>query len=180
MVERKLDIFRVLDAADAKDEEFFRKLTDEERKGLQPFLISRWMSGTSNAAQIVLINEFLNPYAFSLTRHKELLWQLLTVVNSGRRQRYVWNKLPAKRESGKPNALRAVREYYKYSTRDAVDALEILSRDQVINLAEQLGWQPDDIAKIKRELKVGKETDDTEKPVKKGKKATPVDNLLEY
>lgn len=179
--ERKLDIFRVLGQADSKHAEFYEKLTDEERKELQPFLVSRWLTGTSDPLQIVLINEFVNPYAFSLTKHKQLLWQLITVANSGRKQRYQWLKLPSKRESGKPNALRVVKEYYTYSTKDAIDALDILTRDQVLEMAEDLGWQPDDIAKVKRELKVGKEKDDTESPAKKKvAKKTVAEELLEY
>jgi hypothetical protein len=180
MATERLDIFRVLGAADAKQEDFYEKLTDEERKTFLPFLVTRWMSGTQDPGQIVLINEFANPYMFSLTSHKQLLWQLLTVCNSGRKQRYVWNKLPAKRESGKPTTIKVIRQFFKYSTKEAVDVLDILSRDDIIGLAEQLGWQPDEIAKIRRELKVDKEKEDTpEKPVK-GKKPKLVDQLLEY
>lgn len=176
--ERKLDIFKVLGAADSKQEDFYEKLTDEERKEMQPFLVARWMSGTFNASQVYFLNEFVNPYAFSLTSHKQLLWQLLTVCNAGKSQRYTWNKLPAKRESGKPNALKVVRQYFGYSSREAIDALDILKREDVISLAEQLGWQPEDITKIRRELRVEKDAVSEDKP-KKGKK-TPVEDLLEY
>lgn len=174
--ERKLDIFRVLAAADAKNAKFYSQLTEDERKEFQPFVVARWMSGTSNTGQLLMINEFLNPYLFTLTGHKELLWQLLTICNAGKSQRYKWFKLPGKRESGRPNAIKAVREYFKYSTREAVDALDILKRSEVIEIAEQLGWQPDDIAKIRREIKASTE----EKPSKTKSKAAPVDDLLEY
>lgn len=179
MADRKLDIFRVLGAADDKKEDFFTTLTEDEQKELQPFLVARWMSGTFDSRQIFFINEFVNPYAFSLTKHKQLLWQLLTVANSGKDKRYVWNKLPSKRESGKPNAVRVIREYYNYSTRDAIDALELLNRDQVVYLAEQLGWQPEEITKVKRELKVEKDASDSTDSPKKKKKSS-VDDLMEY
>lgn len=177
-MERKLDIFKVLNAADAKNTAFYVLLTDEERKELQPFLVARWMSGTFNAGQIYLINEFVNPYMFSLTSHKQLLWQLLTVCNVGKSQRYSWNKLPAKRESGKPNAIKVIRQFFGYSTKQAADALDILKREDVIAIAEQLGWQTEDITKIRRELKVEKDTTSEDKPTK-GKK-TPVNDLLEF
>lgn len=177
--EKRLDIFKVLGAADGKQETFFEKLTDDERKELQPFLVARWMSGTFDAAQVYFINEFVNPYTFSLTSHKYLLWQLLTVANSGKQKRYAWNKLPSKRETGKPNAIRLVREYFGYSTADAVDALDILSRDQVLHIAEQLGRQAEDITKIRRELKLDKQTDDNTEsaPPKKNDSA---DTLIVY
>jgi hypothetical protein len=172
---RALDIFRVLGSADKKQADFYAKLTLEERKEFQPFLVARWMSGTSAAVQICLLNEFVNPYAFSLTNHKQLLWQLLTICSTGKSQRYVWNKLPAKRETGRPNAIKCVKEYFGYSTRDALDAMEILTRSQILDFAEQLGWQTEEIAKIRREIKA---SDDD--PPKKSKKAAEADDLLEF
>jgi hypothetical protein len=174
--ERKLDIFRVLGAADKKQADFYAKLTPEERKEFQPFLVTRWLSGTSSPVQVQLLNEFVNPYAFSLTNHKQLLWQLLTICTTGKSQRYVWNKLPSKRETGRPNALKAVREYFGYSTKEALDAMEILTRSQIIDFAEQLGWQPDDVAKIRREIKASE--DDTPKKSKKAADVPP--DLLEF
>jgi hypothetical protein len=174
--ERKLDIFRVLGAADKKQADFYAKLTDEERKEYQPFLVARWLSGTSSPAQVCMLNEFVNPYAFSLTSHKQLLWQLQTICTTGKSQRYVWNKLPSKRETGRPNAVKAVREYFGYSVRDALDAMEILTRTQILDFAEQLGWQPEDIAKIRREIKAS--DDDT--PKKSKKAVETADNLLEF
>lgn len=173
---RKLDIFKVLDATNAKDADFYATLSEEERKEFQPFLVTRWMSGTSSPTQVYLINEFVNPYAFSLQRHKQLLWQLLTVCNTGKKQRYVWNKLPGKGETGRTNAVKCVMQYFGYSTAHAVDALAILRRSQVLEMAEQLGWQPEEIAKIRRELKAGDEPDD--KPAKKAKKQA--EQLLEF
>ena len=96
MTERKLDIFRVLKNADLKNVDFFGKLTEEEQKAFQPFLVARWLSGTYSARQIYFINEIVNSLVFSLPNHKQLLWQLLTICTSGKQQRYIWNKLPSK------------------------------------------------------------------------------------
>lgn len=173
--ERKLDIFRVLAAADAKDIDFLSKLSQDEIKALQPFLVMRWMSGTPSALQIMMINEVLNPYAFSLATHKELLWQLLVAANSGRKQRYVWNKLPAKATTSKPVSVKVLREYYHYSTADAVDAANVLTKVDILDLAEELGYQPEDLTKIRREYK-----DDSDESTKRGKQKHPADDLLSY
>lgn len=175
--ERKLDIFKVLNAANARNGEFYAQLSDEERKGFAPSVVTRWMTGTNDARQVYFTNEFLNPYVFSLYKHPQLLWQLLTVCNSGRSQRYVWNKLPSKREVGKSNAIRLICEFYNYSVSDAVDALDILTRDQVLDIAAQMGWQPDEITKLKRELKG---SDDGEDKPKKTKKAASADELMGF
>lgn len=150
---KKLDIFRVLGAADGKNTAFYQTLTDDERKELQPFLVMRWMSGTSSASQVYMINELVNPYAFSLTQHKELLWKLMTVANDGRRTRYVWNKLPSRPDAGKSTAVKVVKAYFKYNTADAIAALNLLSKDEVTAMAEEMGWQSDDVSKVKREIK---------------------------
>lgn len=176
-VERKLDIFKVLNAANSRKSEFYDQLTDEEKKGYAPSVVARWMTGTTDARQVFFTNEFLNPYLFSLYKHPQLLWQLTTVCNSGRNQRYTWNKLPSRRETGKSNAIRLICEYFKYNVSDAVDALEILSRDQVLDIAAHMGWQPDEITKLKRELKGS--DDATEKP-KKTKKAASADELMGF
>ena len=149
----KLDIFRVLNALNEKNVGFYGKLTVEEQKAFQPFLVMRWMSGTSDARQVYFINEFVNPFAFSLPNHKELLWQLLVLSNSGKQQRYTWNKLPASANSPKPASVKVVAEYFKYSLKDAAEALLVLSHQDIVDLAGELGIQPDEIAKIKKEFK---------------------------
>ena len=151
--DRKLDIFRVLAAADVKDRSFYENLTEDEVKALAPFIVARWMSGTPSAGQVYFINELFNPFVFSLGNHKQLLWYLLTVCSSGKKQRYSWNALPGKKSTSKPNAVRVVKEYFKYSTADAVNALVMLSGTDILDMAEELGWQPDEIAKLKKELK---------------------------
>lgn len=177
MTEKKLDIFRVLNAANDKNREFYNELTEEEVKAFQPFLVMRWMSGTQNGRQIMFINEFINPYAFPLTHHKQLLWDLLVVCNNGKKTRYTWNKLPAKKDPSRPTATKAVMQYYDYSSRDAVEALRILTRDDVLEIAEELGWQQEELAKIKREIKASK--DESEEP-RKAKKSSVADDLFEY
>lgn len=173
----KLDIFRVLNAANDKNREFYNELTPGEVKAFQPFLVMRWMSGTNDAKQILIINELLNPAVFPLTNHKQLLWQLLTVCNSGKKARYSWIKLPSKLDPSRPTCTKVIMEYYGYSTGDAVEALRLLTRDDVIELAEDMGWQKEEIAKIKKEIKSPGDKED--KPTK-AKKSASTDDLFEY
>lgn len=149
----KLDIFRVLGNINKKDRAFYDKLTEEEIKALQPFLVMRWMTGTSDARQVYFTNEFVNPYAFSLTTHKKLLWQLMTIANSGHTQKYTWNKLPARATASKPVSVEAIRRFYKYSIADSNDALALLDIDDVLEIATDVGMQPEEIAKIVKEWK---------------------------
>lgn len=165
MVERKLDIFKVLDATNAKNRPFYEKLSPEERKGFVPSVTARWMTGTNDAAQVVCVNEFVNPYTFSLYKHPQLLWQLMTAANSGSRKRYAWNKLPGKNSTGKSNTIKVIMEYFDYSPARASEAVDMLTREQVMDMAADLGWQPDEVAKIKKEMKASKGAASKEDPV---------------
>lgn len=149
----KLDIFRTMKAVDSKNPQFYDKLTEDEVKQLQPFLVMRWMTGTSSARQVYFMNEFVNPYAFSLTNHKRLLWQLLTVAADGKSRRYEWIKAPGKATSSKPVSVDVIRQHYGYSTKHANDALPCLTVDDIIDMAIDLGRQPEDIQKITKEWK---------------------------
>jgi len=153
MAERKLDIFRVLKQADLKNAEFYEKLTDEERKAFQPFLVTRWLSGTYSARQIYFLNEFVNPLAFSLANHKQLLWQLMTICTSGKSQRYVWNKLPSRTSTARPVSAKLLADHYGYSLSKAVDALECLTGNDILDIAETMGLQAEDQSKIRKEYK---------------------------
>lgn len=175
MTERKLDIFRVLQAADEKNINFYANLTEEEQKEFQPFIVMRWLSGTFSARQVYFINELLNPYAFSLANHKQLLWQLMTISCSGKQQKHFWNKLPGKKETNKPNATKVIMEYYQYSSNDAIEVLPLFTRDDIVELAEQLGWQQEEIAKIKKEIKSNKDT-----PKQKTDNEPLTNGLLEF
>ncbi|TFH09872.1 MAG: hypothetical protein E4H14_03645 [Candidatus Thorarchaeota archaeon] len=153
MTERKLDIFRVLKQADLKNADFFEKLTEEEQKAFQPFLIQRWMSGTYSPRQIVFLNELVNPFAFSLANHKQLLWQLMTICTGGKPQRYVWNKLPGKLSTAKPVSVSVIQQYLQCSERHAHEALNCLTGNDILNIAEKLGMQTEELAKIRKEHK---------------------------
>lgn len=149
----KLDIFRTMKAADSKNPQFYDKLSEDEVKQLQPFLVMRWMTGTSSPRQVYFMNEFVNPYVFSLTNHKRLLWQLLTVASDGKSRKYEWIKAPGKATSSKPVSVDVIRQHYGYSTKHANDALPCLTVDDVVEMAIDLGRQPEDIQKINKEWK---------------------------
>lgn len=153
MTERKLDIFRVLSHADKKDRDFFETLTDEEVSAMQPLLVMRWLSGTQSPLQIIMLNEVVNPYVFTLPQHKSLLWSLITTVGQNQHRRYQWIKAPGKGTSSKPVTISLLQQHYKYSHRQAVDVLPLLCYDQVVELAEYYGRPNEDLAAIKKEWK---------------------------
>jgi hypothetical protein len=148
----KLDLFKVLANIDLKKHNFFSTLTDEEKKSVSPYVLMRWLSGTTSARQIYFLNEFVNPYAFTLQKEKDLLLKLMMICTSGKKQRYQWIKLPKKQKT-QSKLVALVKEYFGYNQKHATEALPLLSNDDLLSYATQLGYQPKEITELNKELK---------------------------
>jgi len=146
-----LDIFSILGKLNKGDLTIWDSLSEEERKGFSPLIISRWMSGTNDPLQIILLNEFVNKHIFKLDKdHPELMCKLIACCGTGSK-RVVWIG-DSKKKKSSSMALDVVKEYYDYTTHEALSELPLLSNDDIIELAEELGYQVDEIKKLKKEL----------------------------
>ena len=147
-----LDIFHLLGQIDKKDTLFYSKLTDEQRKAYSPLVSMRWMSGTSDERQIIYLNELVNRFVFNMGDHKELLFKLQCAASSGTPRRYNW--MAAKTSGGKKNkGLDIVMQYYDYGVREGKAAMALLGSEDILLMAEELGYQKEELAKLKKEQK---------------------------
>lgn len=147
----KLDIFKILGELSSGDQMVYRRLSDDEKKGFAPLVIMRWMTGTSDQRQIIALNTFANTKIFPLGKHPELLAMLLASCSSKVSRRYNWLGI----KSGKKKNLtrQVVQEYFDYSSLE-MRKLEVLPSDEeILEMAEALGWQKEEMAKLKKELK---------------------------
>lgn len=151
MDKQKLDIFEVLGQLNNKNTTYYQQLEPEIQKQIQPLVVNRWMTGTSDDAQVYIDNEVVNPYIFSLSHHKNLLWKLMCAANSGRSQRYQWIKHSSQGTTSL--AVQAIQQYFNYNSSDATQALTVLTKKEVIQIADDLGWQSDQIAALDKQLK---------------------------
>lgn len=102
----KLDIQTVLEAADKGMRDFYDNLTEEEQKAFTPLITMRWQSALSDKSdlkyyQILATNDLVNLGMWNLGRHPELLWKLMCVAGTGRKQYHAWVPM-GKRESTTP------------------------------------------------------------------------------
>lgn len=153
MQERKLDLFKLLDAISKKNKTYYRELSPEEQKEVAPLVIMRWLSGTKDPTQVFFLNQVVNPFVFDLSKHKELLYMLMTVCTDGKFKRYTWQKAKGKLIPAMPVSTGVLKQYYNYSTKEALDVLPIMGESDIIALAELQSYEKDEISKIKAEFK---------------------------
>lgn len=150
MSSQDFDLFKMLDALSVKSTTQYDQLSEEGRKKVQPLVIMRWLTCTTNKQQVYMLNEHVNPYVFSLYNHKDLLMHLMATATAGSRQRYNWLKQQAKQPSKKVS-VEIIKEYLHYTTKQAADAIRLLSQEDILDMAAELGTQADDIAAINKE-----------------------------
>lgn len=147
------DLFQFLGQLNKRDLQAYDKLTDEGKKAAHPLVLMRWLTGTSDQAQIVRLNEFANKYVFSLGNEKPLLFKLLAASCTGKVGRNYWLKGPG--GSSTRLSLEAIKAKYGCSTREAEHYVGLLDATDILQYAEDAGFDKDQMKKLQAEL--GKE-----------------------
>jgi len=145
-----IDLFKSLASLGKRDLDWYSSLSEEDKKSVHPFVIARWMVGTSDASQLIRFNEFVNPYLFPLGNEKELLFKLCAASATGKNVRYQWIKQPSGKKSPKIK-VDVIEQFYDISTREALLYVPIVQDEDLLEMAEQLGWENDQIKKLKAE-----------------------------
>jgi len=149
--EHKVDIFKLLDRLSFGDKEAWASYSEEEQKSISPLIIMRWLSCTTSPGQIRRLNYFVNHLVFPFSKHPELLMKIMACCTDKHKTNYSW--LGQKKSGGsKKLSLQVVQAYYNYSSREAVQCLPLLMKEDFIEMAERLGWEKAEIAKLRKEL----------------------------
>lgn len=150
MSTNKLNIFDILSKLNNKDYQYYSELSDIDKKQLAPLVLMRWLSGTKSDEQIIILNQCANPYMFSLYKHPDLLWKLMCISTSGGFKRYKWMKSNTKSTS---KAIDVIKKYYKYSDDQANQVRHLLSKEDVFEMARDLGYDKPQLASLEKEFK---------------------------
>lgn len=143
----KLPLNTVLGALDAKDYGFWDRCTAEQQKSLAPFLLNRYMSITKGNADLhayylMATNQRVNTQYFALSKHPQLVWQLLCTVSPGMGKQYHQWVAHKKRDSGNVNTQirKQLSELYPNLKNDELDLLaSITTEDELAELNRDLG-----------------------------------------
>ena len=124
----KLNIVNEMRQLDRKNRNFYRELTDEERKKFSNYLMIRWAScveGSQDLQEFYLIstNERLNKHFFNINKHPELQWLCATTVSPDMgTPRHNWIS-PKKKEAGASGIKKQLAELFPMYKQDEIDLL---------------------------------------------------------
>lgn len=142
------DFFEILNNINSFNINYYKELPGHEKKKISLFLINRWLSGTVNKYQILDLNNTVNNRIFSFYNDQDLLYKLMCSVAIGR-QRYVW--LSRQKNSSNSNKIKVISEYYDCSEYEANSFLELLTFDEIIDMALSINADKELISKLKKE-----------------------------
>ena len=112
-----------------------------------------WLSFSKNDNQVLLINDVVNRYIFSLYKHPKLIWMLLCFCGKGSSQKYQYVKRTEK-EQTKKCTLDVIQQYYSCSLREATSYLHLFKDvEQIVTIATALGYEKTQITDLKKEWK---------------------------
>lgn len=148
-ISRKVDIFRVLENIDNGNVNFYDSLTVEEQKSISMVVLMQWMHGMDNTQQLKAIESIVNPFIYSLSSHKSLLFKLMTIASSGTKKRYSWGSKNKNKSMALSTA--AIASYYGLSKSDAKDYIGLLGKQGIIDIAMELGYDDSELKKLKKE-----------------------------
>ena len=84
------DLFKAIDAIDAKNYDWFANLTDEQRKKFVPYIMTHWISsvkktGIVGAYYVMSVDANANKHLFDehIMGHPELQWKMLCAASPG-------------------------------------------------------------------------------------------------
>lgn len=155
MADNSPDLFEVLKHIEKGNVAFFNNLQDYEVRKLAPLILMKWQCGTKSANQVKLTNDLVNTLCFSLYKHPQLLYRLLMTSNVDKGKRLTWLKRKSKEKD--TEIVKIIKQHTGCSSAVARDYLKILSNDDIIEMAEDIGTDKETLTKLKKELN-GKES----------------------
>ena len=147
----KIPLNDVLNAIDRRDYNWYSNLPDEQKKKWSSWLFLRYASsvkGSGAEDALLNTNEFVNKHYVDLYKHEELMWKLMCLTGTGKKQYHEWIKAPnSKKKTDKVSEF--VSELYPHLKSDEVELFQILnSVSDIEQLAQDAGKSQEEIDEI--------------------------------
>lgn len=143
-MKERLDIFEVLREINNKNYKYLDNLEDNLKKSFVPYVVFQWLQSTDEPNQMIILNH-ISPMLFDLQDHPELLFKLFCISSMNKYTRYSWI-FP---KATKDDSLDILSQYLDCSKRCAKEYKEFYTKDDIIIMAKELGYQDGEIKKLK-------------------------------
>lgn len=143
-MKERLDIFEVLREINNKNYKYLDNLEDNLKKSFVPYVVFQWLQSTDEPNQMIILNH-ISPMLFDLQDHPELLFKLFCISSMNKYTRYSWI-FP---KATKDDSLDIISQYLDCSKRCAKEYKEFYTKDDIIIMAQELGYQDGEIKKLK-------------------------------
>lgn len=130
----KLPLNDVLNAIDRRDFNWYSNLPDDMKKKWSSWLFVRYTSsvkGKDAGDALLNTNEFVNKYYTDLYKHEELMWKLMCLTGTGKKQFHEWIKPPTSTKKA-DKVSEFIIEMYPHMKSDEVELFRILNSDDDI------------------------------------------------
>ena len=149
MTERKFDIFDTINKIANADIKYFDNLQEYEIRQIYPLVLMKWLGGTKNNTQLKLTNDIANTMVFSLYKHPKLLYKILMTTTTSK-NRVSWIKRKSKIKD--TETIKIVKDFYECSTQCAGDYMKFLTKENILEMADDMGIDKETLTKLKKEL----------------------------
>lgn len=127
MSERKLDVFKLLNAADKKNYEWLSKQPEDSQKEFAPSVAIRWLStlddiGMESEYMLIMVNERVNDHLWDYSKHPDLVYRLMASCGLGVIQRHQWVS-PQKRKGNGGKAFELLQKHNQEANEDELEYL---------------------------------------------------------
>jgi len=148
----KLDLYKeVLPNIRNGNITYYDNLSEKEKTDFPFYVLMLNILGSNSEVHIMFLNTFINPVLFDYQKnHREMLYRLFIICTPPASVRMRCVKRYSRKNS---KSIGVIKDYFDYSTADALEVFPLLSNDQIIELAKDIGRQQKEITALKRELK---------------------------
>ncbi|MDA8882938.1 hypothetical protein N9I00_00865 [bacterium] len=127
----KLPLNDILNAIDRRDYDWYSRLSDDDKKQWSSWLFLRYTSSIKGAyaeEAILATNEFVNKHYVDLYKHDELIWKLMCLTGSGKKQYHEWIKPPNSNKK-KDTISEFIRDTYPHMKADEIELYRNINTD---------------------------------------------------
>ncbi|MCB1711952.1 MAG: hypothetical protein KDH96_05590 [Candidatus Riesia sp.] len=149
---KEVTIFTLLKEIENKNYQFYDSLTKEQQQILfKPVVVMMWLVGSySSINQYMLLDEIVNRYLFTFSKHPKLLYLLMCVCGEHKSKKSVFLKRNVKQQKFK-ETMEVIELYYNCSPREAETYKVLLNIEDIKEMATSLGYENSQIKLILKE-----------------------------